>query len=218
MTPMRNQCSRTRDEEVIVYLVFSPESGPAHRIYTEEDIQIYGGIHGIERLLETESYWFVQLGQVCGVWTRNGLTMSSLDIAQLSTPASTEWRLGRCNPAFRSSELEQYTFHAAFKCVERMLEGWKQERDGWVEAYALKALKINSKRLESLTRALQTVKTVYEMAEITVIKYSYDPSWPKPHLPGDLVDGEFSLRIPLQFARSSGQKLISVEVMSLALC
>ena len=144
--------------EAIVYLVFSPTVGPEYRIFIEEDMQVLGGIHAIERLLEAESYWFVRLGEIRGESTARGFTMSCHDIARLPTPPDSAWQLGRRNPAFRASELERYIFRATFKSVARMLHGWKQQRDGMVEAYALKALKIGSQRLATVSRGLQTLQ------------------------------------------------------------
>jgi hypothetical protein len=91
------------------------------------------------------------------------------------------------------------------------------EKDGEVEAYALKELRISPQRLLRVTRGLQTIQRIYEIAEITVIKFWYDPAWPEPQFP-DLVLGEFSLRIPLQIRRSSDDKMFVVEVLPLASC
>ncbi len=107
-------------------------------------------------------------------------------------------------------------FRAAFCAVGHMLDAWKQRNDGEVEAYALKELKISPQRLLRATRGLQTLQKIYEIAEITVIKYWYDPAWPEPQCP-DLVLGEFSFRIPLQIRRSH-DKMFLVEVLPLASC
>jgi hypothetical protein len=140
------------------------------------------------------------------------------DIAPLPTPPESMWRVGRRNPAFRASELGRHVFLATFQRIEKMLDGWKQEDHGVVDAYALKALRMNSERLNALTRSLSTLHKVHEVAEIEVIKYWYDVSWPGPHLPDDLVRAEFSVKIPLQFRRTAEQKLLSIEVMTMALC
>jgi hypothetical protein len=206
------------NEEVIVYLVLSPNSGPEHRIYSDESIQAAGGIHAIEQSLEQESYWFVRLGQIQGKASPWGITMRDSDIAQLPTPRESVWRLGRRNPAFRASELERHIFRATFQRIEQMLDGWKQEKDGVVDAYALKALRMHPERLSGLTLSLSTVQKVHEVADIEVIKYWYDASWPEPHLPCDLALAEFSLKIPLQFRRTAGQELLSIEIMTMASC
>ena len=52
--------------EAIVYFVVSRERGPEERIFKEEDVQAEGGVHALEILLEKQSYWFVQLGEVRG--------------------------------------------------------------------------------------------------------------------------------------------------------
>ena len=49
--------------EAIVYFLVSPDGGPQHRIYDDEDIQALGGVHAIEKLLEKESHWFIRLGE-----------------------------------------------------------------------------------------------------------------------------------------------------------
>ena len=100
-----------------------------------------------------------------------------------------------------------------------MLDGWKRREDGIVNAYALKALKVSSEQLESLTRGLHTLQKVHEIAEISVIKYWYDPSWLGPQLPDpDLALAEYSFNVPLEFRRTEEPKLISIEVMTMALC
>jgi hypothetical protein len=206
-----------RKEEAIVYLVVSPAIGRGQRIYTDEDIQALGGIHTIEQHLEKESYWYVRLGKIQGEAGRDGVTFLQSDFGKLPEPPESAWKTGRCNPAFRSSDLERHVFRAAFCAVGHMLDAWKQSKDGEVEAYALKELKISPQRLLRATRGLQTLPRIYEIAEITVIKFWYDPAWPEPQLP-DLVLGEFSFRIPLQIRRSSRDKMFAVEVLPLASC
>ena len=46
-------CSKV---ELIVYLVVSPKSGRGWRTYSDEDVHALGGIHRIERALESETY------------------------------------------------------------------------------------------------------------------------------------------------------------------
>ena len=130
-------------------------------------------------------------------------------------PAETIWKTGRRNPAFAGSELERRAFRAMYRAIERMLDAWKIEENQTVDAYALKELKINPDVLRSVTNGLQTIRRVHEIVEITVIKYWYDLSWQGPHLPSDLVLGEYSLRIPLEIMLSTSEVLINVEVMSL---
>ena len=86
--------------ELIVYLVVSPESGPGRRIYSDEDVHALGGIYGIERALENESYWYVRLGQIQGEERpRGGLTYNDSALAELSEPPEGAWKNGRRNPA-----------------------------------------------------------------------------------------------------------------------
>jgi len=46
------------DHEGSVYFVVSPNNGPGYRVYLEDDLQAVGGVHAVERALESESYWF----------------------------------------------------------------------------------------------------------------------------------------------------------------
>ena len=204
--------------EVIVYLVFSPEGGPAHCIYSDEDIQAAGGIHAIEQSLRRESYWFVPLGQIPGELGPMGVTVRVSDIALLTTPPEVVWRTGRRNPACGESELERQVFRATFQRIESMLESWKRLEDGVVLAFALKALRISTERLGTLTRALRILPRVHEIAEISVIEHWYDPDWPEPHLPCDLPLAEYTFKVPLEFRRTDGPQLLTVEVMTMALC
>jgi hypothetical protein len=206
-----------RKEEAIVYLVISPRSGPGQRIYTDEDIQALGGIHAIEQSLENETYWYVRLGKIRGDAGRHGVTFQQSDFGDLPEPSESEWKTGRCNPAFRSSDVERHIFRTAFRAIGHMLDAWKKRKGGEVEAYALKELRISPQRLLRATRGLQTLQRIYEIAEITVIKFCYDTAWAEPQFP-DLVLGEFSFRIPLQIRRSSHDKMFVVEVLPLASC
>src|ERR1700758_4203242 len=85
--------------EALVYLVISPKSGANHRIYCEDDIHAFGGVHAIERAFEQESYWFVRLGEVRGELGAYGLTFQDSAFAALPMPPESEWRTGRRNPA-----------------------------------------------------------------------------------------------------------------------
>jgi hypothetical protein len=205
-------------EELVVYVVLSPDGGPGYRVYTDEDIQVSGGIHGIERVLEQESYWFACLGKILAELGPHGVTFHDPDIAQLPEPSESAWRTGRRNPAFAGSELGRQVFRSTFQAVERLLDSWKQEQDGTVEAYALKELKVSSKTLVSFTNALHSLQRIHEMVEITVMKYWYDPSWSEPHLPTvDLVLAEYSFHVALQVRWSAGMDLM-VEVIPMFLC
>jgi hypothetical protein len=205
--------------EAIVYFVVSPERGPEERIYEDEDLQAVGGVHALEMLLERQSYWFVQLGEVRGELGPYGVSFPDSEFARLPEPVENKWRVGRLNPAFRGSELERQVFEAAFEAVEHTLDSWKKrDQDGAVEAYALKELKINRDRLLALISALRIVPKVCEIAEIVMIKFWYDPSWPEAHLPGDLVLGEYSIRMALQIGWSAGDRIVRVDVMSIASC
>jgi hypothetical protein len=219
MTSMASTRGRSdpRKEEAIVYLVVSPAMGRGQRIYTNEDIQALGGIHTIEQHLEKESYWYVRLGQIQGEAGKDGVTFLLSEFGKLPEPPESAWKTGRCNPAFRSSDVERHLFRAAFCAIGHMLDAWKRSKDGEAEAYALKELKISPQRLLRATKGLQTLQSIYEIAEITVIKFWYDPAWPEPQLP-DLVLGEFSFRIPLQIRRSIHDKMFVVDILPLASC
>jgi hypothetical protein len=209
---------RDSNADLIVYLVISPDSGPGYRIISDEVIQASGGIHAIERSLEKESYWFVRLGNIREESTPYGGRLNDSDFASLSIPPEDVWCTGRRNPAYGKSELERYVFKAVFRAVERMLDGWKREQDGVVDAYALKELKISSERLGSVTDSLRTLPRVHEIAEITVFKYWYEQPWPMHVVCDDLVLAEYSLKIPLQFRQSASQEMFCVEIMHFALC
>ncbi len=205
--------------EAIVYFVVSPERGPEERIYEAEDVQAMGGVHALEVFLERQSYWFVQLGEVRGELGSYGVSFPDSEFARLQEPPEHKWRVGRRNPAFRGSELERRVFEAAFEAVEHTLDSWKKlDQDGAVEAYALKELKINRNRLLALISALRIVPKVYEIAEIVMIKFWYDPTWPEPHLPGDLVLAEYSIKMALQIGWSGGDGIVRVDVMLIASC
>lgn len=205
--------------EMVVYLVFSPESGPDYRVYSDEDILAIGGIHAIELDLEQESYWFVRLGVIRGESSSHDISFHDSEIARLLPPVESAWQTGRRNPAYSRSELGLQLFNAIFRAVQRTLDSWKREQDGTMDAYALKRLKISSERLASLMNGLWSMKQVHDVVEVTVIKYWYDPSWPEPHLPAiDLILAEFSFHVPIQLGWSSDEDLVRVGVMPISLC
>ena len=204
--------------EVVVYLVISPDTGPEYQVYAGEDIEAIGGVHALERDIEKRSYWFVRLGQIVGQLAPCGALFQESDLAELPEPAESAWRTGRLNPAFGRSEVEKYAFRTAFQVVELMLDSWKRYEEGTVEAYTLKELNISPQRLVSLTSGLCSLKRMYEVLEITVIKYWYVAEEKGRHLPCGLELAEFSLKIPAQFRWASDEKLLSVEVMPTALC
>jgi hypothetical protein len=142
----------------IVYFAASPDAGPGYQIYTEEDLEACGGVHALERALEAESYWFVHLGRVAGIPGPAGLSFNDSDLALLPEPPEHSWKIGRRNPAFGRPELDRHVFEAGFKAIEKMLNLWKQEDQGVVDAYALKEFKLTPQRLTALTSALITLQ------------------------------------------------------------
>jgi hypothetical protein len=205
--------------EAIVYFVVSPERGPEHRTFPDEDVQAVGGIHALEMLLEEQSYWFVQLGEVRGKPFPHGVSFPDSEFARLPEPAENKWRVGRRNPAFSGSELERHVFEEAFEAIDRTLDSWKRDQGGSVEVYALKELKISSDRLLALISGLRIAPRVYEIAEITIVKYWYDKNWPQPPMPyDDVVLAEFSIRMPIQVGWSAEDRVVRVDVMSIASC
>jgi hypothetical protein len=204
--------------EVVVYFVISPDTGPEHQLYADEDIQAIGGIHALERDLEKRSYWFVRLGQIVGQLDSCGATFQDSDFAELPEPPESTWQIGRLNPAFGRSEVDRSAFRVAFQVMECMLDSWKRHQEGTVEAYTLKELKISPQRLVSLTSGLCNLKRMHEVLEITVIKYWYIADEKGRHLPCGFELDEFSLRIPAQFRWAADEKIVSVEVLSAALC
>jgi hypothetical protein len=209
--------AREPNIEAVVYFVVSPEDGQGHRVYTEEDIQASGGIHAIERILERDSYWFVRLGEIRGEASLRGFTFNGAEVSKLTIPSEAAWQIGRRNPGFRRPELEQCVFKATFVAFERLLQSWKSEQEGMVDAYALKELNISSECLMSLTNGLCNLRQVHEIAPITVAKYWYDVAWPEPFEP-DLVLAEFSIHVPFRAQWSVGQEILDVQVLPLSLC
>jgi hypothetical protein len=205
--------------EVIVYLVISPSSGPEYRLFAEEDILAAGGVHAVERELESDSYWFIRLGVIKGKLDRKGLTFDNSAFARLPEPSEKAWKTGWLNPTCGKSEVEKVAFKMAFDAIERMLDSWKRREDGTVDAYTLKELKIGSQKLASLSSGLSNgIKKLHEVLEITVIKFWYDGTWPGRQLPCDLVLAEFPLMIPVQFRWAEDAKLLSVDVIPIASC
>jgi hypothetical protein len=168
-------------------------------------------------MLETESYWFVRLGEIRGEAGPRGVTFSGAELSKLTMPPETAWQIGRRNPGFHRRELEQRVFKATFGAVERLLKSWNSERDGVVDAYALKELKISSECLVSLTNGLHNLQQVHDIARITVMKYWYDATWPDPHEP-DLVLAEYSLDVPFRVQWSTGEEIVNVQVLPLSPC
>jgi hypothetical protein len=93
----------------------------------------------------------------------------------------------------------------------------EQDLGGAVKVYGRKELKIGSDRLLALISGLRVVPKVYEVAEITMVQYWYNKSWPQPPLPyDDVVLAEYSIRMPLQIGWSAEDRIVRVEVMSMA--
>jgi hypothetical protein len=80
-----------------------------------------GGVHALERTLESESYRFVHLGRVTGVPGSLGISFKDSELAMLPEPPDHTLKLGRRNPAFGRPELDRHVFRAGFKAVEQML-------------------------------------------------------------------------------------------------
>lgn len=205
--------------ELIVYLVWSAERGPRHRVLSEEVIHAAGGIPAIKREFEKESYWFVCLGRIGGE-EENGCGITFRESASTALPAVPEsaWGIGRRNPGFGRPELERLVFKSIFHSVERMFAGWALAEDRVVNAYALKKLRIGSKRLRALLNILNSTGKVYDVISIDVIKYWY-PSSPAPQLPVDeTILAEFTLNIPFEVRWSTRDRLISTRVMPISPC
>jgi hypothetical protein len=195
-------------EEALVYFVVSPEYGPGHSTFEEESILARGGIQAIEQDLKAGNYWYGYLGKVWGDRGPRSLTFQESEFALLPKPDEIAWKVGRCNPAFSGSELERLTFHAAYSAISRMLESWKQVENGTVDAHSIKELKISRPQLRRVAGAFTTLPVVYEVVEVSVIKFWYDSSWPQPQFP-DLVLAEFPLTICLQFRRSIDDTVVA---------
>jgi hypothetical protein len=155
----------------VVYFVASPGTGPGYQIYTEENLEACGGVHALERTLETETYWFVHLGEIAVTQGSSAVFFKNSDLAMLPEPPEHTWKIGRRNPAFGRAELDRYVFRAGFEAVEQMISLWKQDDEVVVDAYALKELKLSRQRLGALTNALNTLQKTQEVVEISVMKY-----------------------------------------------
>jgi len=205
--------------DAIVYFVISPLEGPGLRICDDDYLQAMGGIHALERLLESQSYWFVQLGQISGRQDRYRVTFQDSDFAKLPEPPEGAWQIGRLNPAFGKSEIEKRAFREVFQAVQRMLDTWKTHEGTTVDAYALKELKVSPQRLVSLTTGLCALKRVHDVLEVTALKFWYDSEWLSRPVPSDdLVLAEYSFKIPLQLRWAADQRLISAEILPTAIC
>jgi len=209
----------SRSSDAIVYFVLSPLEGPAYRICQDEELQAMGGVHALERLLESQSYWFVNLGQI-GLKHDPyfGDTFQDSDLAQLPDPPEEAWQTGRLNPAFGKSEIEKRAFREVFQAIQRVLDTWKTYEDTTVEAYALKELKISPQQLVSLTTGLRALKRVHDVLEVTTVKFWYDSQWLSKPVPTDVVLAEYSFKIPVQLRWAADHQLISVEILPAALC
>jgi len=204
--------------EAMVYLVISPNDGPEHRTYCDEDLQAIGGVHALECSLERESYWFAYLGQIFGRRDSDGDTFSDAEFARLAEPEEWALKTGRLNPAFDRSDIEKRVFREVFRAVEHELDSWKQRDGVTVDAYALKELKIAPSRLVALTNGLVALQRVHELVEVTVVKFWYDPQYQAKPMPLDLVLAEFSFRVPIQIEWAPGEGLLSVKLMAGASC
>lgn len=204
--------------EGIVYTVISPESALEQRIYVEEDIQVLGGINAIELELEHCSYWFAYTGKILGQRGPAGVGFDASAFGQLQTPAENAWKIGRCNPAFRGSELQRHVFRAAFLAIERALDSWKEEDDETIDAFSLRELKLNKHALMSIVLCLNVLGRAHHVTEVTIIKYWYDTSWAGPSCPIELAVAEFSITIPLEFRWSAGETLVTADVMITSRC
>ena len=138
----------------------------------------------------------------------------------LSDPPTCD-RKRDCGPSWNEFLIflyvERHVFTAIFGAVERLLRSWNIEKDGVVDAYALKELKIGSECLASLTNGLHNVQRVHEIVRVTVMKYWYDVDWPEPH-DLDTVLAEYSLDVPFRVQWSVGAEIVDVQVLPLSFC
>jgi hypothetical protein len=205
--------------EAIVYFVISPHEGPAYRICGDDDLQVLGGVHALERHLENQSYWFARMGQISLNLNPNGATFQDSDLAKLPEPPEDAWQTGRLNPSFGRSEIEKRAFKEVFQAIQRLLDLWRTDDGITVEAYALKELKISAARLVSFNPGLCALKQVHELVEVTVVKFWYDSVWLSKPVPIDeLALAEYSFKIPLQLRWAADQRLISVQILRIACC
>ena len=99
--------------DAIVYFVVSPVNGPDYHICVDDELQAMGGVHALERDLESKSYWFVHLGKIGARQDYRGVTFDDSELSQLPVPPESAWH-GRLNPLsenrnLRSGRLGKYS-------------------------------------------------------------------------------------------------------------
>jgi len=204
--------------DAAVYFVLSPDAGPSHRIFDDEDISAHGSMGEIERHLEKDSYWYGRLGMVQGHENGSRTTFSNHEFKRLPRIAEVPWRIGLRNPAFNGTEIERRIFKAAFLGIQRMLDTWKSPEGDEINAYTLKTLHVTQPTLARIAAALQNVSPIHASLEISVMKYWYCKSWEEEEPMPDLILGEFPLSIPLRFQWCLDAGVIKAEALRFALC
>jgi hypothetical protein len=204
--------------ELIVYWCHSFERGPEHRVFDEDDIQVAGGINGIEMELQRDSCWFARLGVIEAQQSARGWSYTDEAIAALPEADPGEWRLGRLNPAFRRGPFERHIFESLFRNLSAMLKNWAHEEEEAISGYVIKQIDISPDRLSSIASALASIRHAHEVVGLTVIKYWYDPEWKVTSLPCDLILAQVPISIPVRLRLDGAEEGIATDVLLNSSC
>jgi hypothetical protein len=150
-----------------------------------------------------------RLGTIEGQESASGSSCTDEAVAGLPEADPGAWRLGRRNPSFQRGQLERLIFQSLFQSVSAFLKNWNHEKDGFINAYTLKKIKISANRLSSIASALTSIRRAHDVIGVTVLKYLYHPAWPTAWPSSELILGEFPLSVPVQFRWGSGARVVS---------
>jgi hypothetical protein len=93
-------------------------------------------------------------------------------MANLPPPSSVVKYPGRLNPAYGQGKRALCLFDAIFEGVGRLLRAWEhRDSDGLLNCYAVKEVKMDSKRLRDLASTVVTSGTATEIVQVTILKY-----------------------------------------------
>jgi hypothetical protein len=196
---------------LLVYLVESPEHGPGHRVFDDEDILVGGGVRAIESQLEKENDRFLRLGVIEAEKDCDRISYTDEDLLVLPEPLEGQWQIGRTSPAYGRSALEREIFESQDRAAKRLLATWQHtDEDGDCIAYVPQ--KVRGGCLASLASSLCAVGETFDKIEITAIKYWYGKDWQVKIPTEELILAEFSLVVPVRIRWSQGAHLIISDI------
>jgi hypothetical protein len=127
---------------LLVYLVESPEHGPGHRLFDDEDIVVGGGVRAIESQLEQENDRFVRLGLIEAAKDSDRISYTEEDLLALPKPLEWQWKIGRTSPAYGRSALEREIVDSQDRAAKRLLASWRyKDEDVGCIAYVPKKVR-----------------------------------------------------------------------------